>query len=447
MLLLCPARRDSFRAASAVVAAFLVLVSVGLARAEAYDLAKAVERALKENFTITAAAHSMQAAENSRKAARGSFGPVLSTEYGYQKRQHKTLSGGREQDDDLYAWSVSLRQNVFAGFATLSTYQKSALEKENTAAGMARARLELIRTVQENFFLLLQARENVRSARDSLDRLVSQLQSTKAFYDVGLSPRLDVLQAEVDVATAENRLLQATNDYETKVARLNTLLVIDASTPATYTGSLENFPFAGALENCLATAYAKRPDLIMAQKSIEIADKDVSIARSGLFPQINAEGRWATQGDRPHVSGSTLDSTRFSNWTVGVTGEWQLWSWGSTRYTVEAAKQTKLRLQAEANNLRQEIAYEITSRLLDLDEAEKRIKVAQKGLEQAKEAYRMAVARYQSQAGIFLDVLDAQAKLTAAEVALTGAQADQLIALAYVYSAMGLENPDLFPPL
>ena len=427
--------------------AFALFLFCGVAApaesAETYDLARAVERALEANFTIEAAQAGALAAEDGVKAARGAFGPALGTSYGWARSQHGKDLTGRVIDNELFTWSVWLRQNVFAGFATLNSYHKALLQEDNARANLDRARLALIATVQENFFLLLQAGENVRSARDSHERLASQLKTTKAFYDVGMKPRLDVLQAEVDVATAENILLQATNDYETRRARLNTLLVIDAGEDVTYTGELDHIPFPLGLEECLAMAYARRPDLRMAGKAVEIAGKDTGLAASGFFPQIGAQGTWSTQGDSWDASGSTARPRNYSSWSVGVTGEWEIWSWGTTYYGTRQAEQNENRLKAEESNLRQEIIFEIQSRLLKLDEAEKRIAVVRKGLEQAREAYRMAGARYQSQVGIFLDVLDAQAKLTAAEVAMTGAQADYMIALSNLYSAIGVENPGL----
>jgi outer membrane protein TolC len=55
----------------------------------------------------------------------------------------------------------------------LNAYQKNVLQKENAESGVAKARLALIGTVQENFLRLLQAAENIRSAEDSLERLKS----------------------------------------------------------------------------------------------------------------------------------------------------------------------------------------------------------------------------------------------------------------------------------
>lgn len=413
---------------------------------QSFDMKGAVTRALKENFTISAAREGAAAAESGRKAARGAFGPSLGTTYGYERRQHRVPpNSSTERDKDLFTWSIWLRQNVFEGFATLNAYQKAALWKENAESGVTRARLELIGTVQENFLRLLQAAENTRSARDSLERLRSQLKVTAAFYEVGLKPRLDVLQAEVDVATAEDSLLQAINAYETQLSRLNTLLVLPVEADIRYTGSLDHIPFTRGFEECLQTAFAKRPDLIMAQKAVAMADKDVGIARSGFYPKINAEGAWTTQGDSFDAAGSGNMPERFNAWSFNLTGEWTAFSGGTTYHGTRQAQQTKNQFAAEEMNLKQEVAHDVKSRLLKISETDQRIKVTQKGLEQAREAYRMADALYQAQVGIFIDVLDAQAKLTLAEATLTGAQADYLIAVAHLHVAIGEENPALLP--
>lgn len=411
-----------------------------------YDLQSAVARALQENFTVSAAEDAARAAESGREAARGTFGPALGTGYEYQRRQHRIAPGAtREQDKDLFTWTIWLRQNVFAGFATLNAYQKAALQQENAGHGVSKARLELIGTVQENFLRLLQARENTRSAKDSLERLRSQLKVTTAFWEVGLKPRLDVLQAEVDVATAEDFLLQTTSAYETQVSRLNTLLVLPAEAATLYTGSLSFIPFTRSFEDCLQTAFAKRPDLRMAEKTIAIAEKDVGIAKSEYYPKVDAEAGWSTQGDTAAAAGSANLPRHYGAWSFAVGAEWTAFSGGTTYYGVSQARHTRNRYVAEAMDLKQEISHDVKSRMLKIAEAAKRIKVAQKGLEQAREAYRMADALYQAQAGIFIDVLDAQAKLTQAEASLTGAQADYLIAIAQLHVAIGEENPALLP--
>ena len=410
---------------------------------EAYTLQRAVETALQRNFTITAAEAGHKAAQAGTKAARSAFGPVLGTGYDYNRRQHDISSSGQLQDDELFTWRASLSQNVFSGFSTLAAYQKAALQEDSSRAGISQARLELIRTVQEHFFTYLKARQNVVSARDSLDRLRSQLASSQAFYDVGASPRIDVLQAEVDVSTAESLLLVAENTVETEKARLNTLLLLPMEADVEYKGELAYIPFSMSLEACLNLAYKHRPDLIIAEKSVQIAEKDTVQAQSGFYPQVTARGAWSTLGDDPWASGSGQRRTGFSEWNVSMTGEWAVFEWGKTYFETQQARQSQNRVRAEADNLRQEVAFSVKERLLAMSEASKRIKVAQKAVEQAREAYRMADARYRSQVGTMTDVLDAQSKFSFAEASLAAARADYSIALSSLYTAIGEENPGL----
>ena len=410
-----------------------------------YTLQRAVETALDRNFTIQAAEEGHKSAQHAARAARSAFGPVLGTGYDYDRRQNKYSSSGSLQDKELFTWRVYLNQNLFAGFATLADLQKAALQEENAEASVRQARLELIRIVQENFFIYLKAREDVTSARDSLERLQSQLASSQAFYDVGVSPRIDVLQAEVDVSTAESALLVAENAVETQKTRLNTLLLLPIEADVEYTGVLGYLPFFRSLDECLQQAYIRRPDIFIAEKSVEIAGEDVRKAQSGFYPQVSGYGTWGTRGNDGLASGSPAARTRFSEWTVGVSAEWPVFEWGKTYFETRQATHQKSKIRAEADNLRQEVGFMVKVRLLAMAEAAKRIKVAQKAVEQAAEAYRMSDARYRQQVGTMTDVLDAQAKLSYAEASLAGARADYGVALSSLYAAIGEENPALVP--
>jgi outer membrane protein len=129
-----------------------------------------------------------------------------------------------------------------------------------------------------------------------------------------------------------------------------------------------------------------------------------------------------------------------------MVAEWQVFEWGRTVNDVRRAGHEKNRVQAAADNLRQEVGFMVKVRMLAMNEAAQRITVAQKGVEQAAEAYRMADARYRQQVGTMTEVLDAQAKLSQAETALAEARADYGIALSSLYVAIGEENPALRSP-
>lgn len=411
----------------------------GAAAPAAYDMLTAVERALAENFKILSAEQDLDAGEQARRSALGAFGPSLGVSYGGSRLEHR--------EEDEYSWRLALTQNLFAGFATLASYQKAALQRDNAEARLTQARLNLVLQVQQNFLLYLKAEANVRSSSDSYNRLLEQLKVTTSFYEVGLRPRVEVLQAEVNVSEAEDLLLRNRNDVEIQRVRLNTLLNLPAQQTALYVGSLEYIPFTDALdlEQCLEKAYAKRPDVLIAQKSVRIAQKDQTLAESRFLPKVSASGSWSSAGDSWRAAGSAARPDNYKYWSVGLEASLSLFESGSDYFSRRQSLSLVKKLQADEAALRQEVVYEVQSRLLALDNARKRIVVARKGVEQATEAYRVAAARYKSQVGASIDVLDAQARLSAAEVSFTGAQADYLSALAAAYAAIGEENPALLP--
>jgi outer membrane protein len=405
------------------------------ASVENYTMPEAVQRALSENFAIVSAQASLAGSESARGNALSAFGPSLSAGYTVNRQEHVA--------DDAYSWRISLNQNLFAGFATLASYQKAALQRDNAEAALTQARLSLILQVQQNFLLYLKAEENVRSAQDAYNRLAEQLKVTRSFYEVGLRPRVEVLQAEVNVSEAEDLLLQNHNTVETQRARLNTLLNIPLDKEVRYAGDLRHIPFEKSLEQCLKEAGEKRPDLIIARKSVDIARRDQSITRGAFLPELSASASWGSTGDDWKAAGSSQTPRNYSSWSLGLTASISLFESGRDYFNLQRGSHNISKMLADEAQLRQEVIYEVQSRLLDLDNAQKRIAVARKGLEQAAEAYRVAAARYKSQVGTSIDVLDAQARLTDAEASLTNAQGDYLSALAALYAAIGTEQSDL----
>ncbi|MFW5733798.1 MAG: TolC family protein [Oceanidesulfovibrio sp.] len=348
------------------------------------------------------------------------------------------------QSENLYTLFFNVRQDIFVGFRNLSNLLRSRFAEEQAKLNRYNEELSLLLSVQENFLNLLRAREDVRSAQDSVTRLESQLKVTRAFYDVGLRPRLDVLQAEVDLADAEDTLLQAENSVAVQLARLNTLLPLHLGDDVEYVGELRSDPFPLSLKTCLERAYKNRPDLLIFKKAVDIARQDSRVAASSLYPQIQGEFSWSQFGDTPALRGSPYTNlNRFDQWSLEIGLNWELFDFGENLFTWRQARESEKGAQADVASQYLEATYDVKSRRLQIDETAKRIAVAQKRVEQGKEGYRMAVARYQAQVGTNNDVLDAQSRLTSAESTLTDALVNYQIAVASLYVAIGAKNVDL----
>lgn len=407
----------------------------------------AVERALSHNPSLGAQEAQSKSSEEGRKSRRGAFGPKLGMTYSAIKQERETEpSSSRPPELGTYSWAVEISQPVFQGFRLLANYQKAALQAESDKAAVRNAELSMTEQVQTEFLNCLAADENVKSEAEALGRLRDQLRITQAFHEVGLRPRLDVLQAEVDVSQAENVLIQAENSRDTAYAKLNTLLGYPADMKIAYEGKLVHVPFHLSLEQCLKRAYSQRPDLFMAQKSVEMARKDQKATQSDYYPQIEAYYNINQTGNTPDLQRMGENGSRGTTWEVGGRATWNVFQWGVTYFADKQAGWLVTRMRQEEENLKLNVGYEIKARLLAVRESEKRITVAEKGIQQAREAWEAALARYQEQVGTNFDVLDASSNLTRAEASLISARADYLIALAQIYAAMGEYHPDLLKP-
>lgn len=412
--------------------------------AETLTMQQAVEAALRSNPSILAAREALKASDYAVKAAKAAFGPSFSTQYGYTRLDERPQAMGRTAGTlDNWELGFNVHQPLFTGFNLLTNHAKAILQKEQIASQIENAELQMTVAVQDTFLQLLQARENVRSADDSLVRLKSQLKVSTAFYDVGLRPKLDMLQAEVDVASAEQLLLASKNSEDTLAAQLNTLIGEHAHAQIEYVGSLDFFPVSLTLEDCLQRAAVGRPDLHIARQAVALAEKDAVLAAVPYYPQVGADFNYIRGGDDPLVQGG--DYHRPSHWNAEVGMKWTFFEWGKTYFGQKQAKKNISRLEQEYLNLENGAAFEVKKTFLQIQEAEKRIVAARQGLVAAKESYRMALARYEAQVGTNTDVLSAQAAQTQAEASLNGALAAHGRAVAGLYGAMGERNPGLLP--
>lgn len=423
--------------AAALAGALLIPLPL---RAATYTMEEAVRQALESNPGVESSRQSVDAAESGRKAARSAFGPRVSSTYAYTRYNEDRPS---RHEHNAYTWSVGASQPLFTGFNLLNSYQKAALQKDNQVFQLDNTRLNIVVEVQTQFLAYLQAEENIRSTERSLERARAQLALALASYNVGVRPRLDVLQAELDVSRTQATLIQNQNSRDIYRARLNTLLNLPVDAPAEYVGDLQTVPFDLTLERCLELAFRQRPDLLMAQKSVEIAEKDLGITRSSFYPQLSAALDWNTAGHHPDAAGGRYTPTGYSEWQLGLTATWDIFTSGKRWFATRQATSQIAALEAQLQSAFNDSAYEVKSSLLNTQDAKRMIEVAERSVVSALESYNDAKMRYELQLGTNLDLLTAQSDLATAELSLISAKTDYLTALSRLYVAIGEIHPDL----
>ncbi|OGD13281.1 MAG: hypothetical protein A2W20_03820 [Candidatus Aminicenantes bacterium RBG_16_66_30] len=234
-----------------------------------------------------------------------------------------------------FGWTVSRRQIIVA--------------QHNLDASRSQFRSVLIDTVysvEAAYWNLVYAIENLKTQRMSLESGRDLLAKTKREVQVGTKAPIEVLNAEATVARREADILQAEAQVKRSQDQLRTLLNLDvdaavqgqALVPA---DKPEFKPFAITLEEALAKAMARRPDLETSKATIATKSVNFRFAKNQRLPQLDLQmvktspgisGQQFTYdpdnpflppvpGDPGSASAAFRDSFKFlyNNWTAGVT--------------------------------------------------------------------------------------------------------------------------------
>jgi outer membrane protein TolC len=275
-------------------------------------------------------------------------------------------------------------------------------------------------------------------AQQQVKQFEAQLEVTKAFFEVGIVPKNDVLLAEVNLANARQSLVKAANDVATAKASFNILLRREVNTSLEVVDILAYKAFPLSYEQSIEEALRLRPEVKTAQLNIDQAKEGVKIARSGYFPTINLLGNYSRYSDE-------LDLSRGVNfndsWSIQALATFTLWNWGNTAFKVGENKVKVTQAQDSKNQLIDSITLEVKQDYLNMLVAEKNLSVAEKAIEQAEENLRMNEERYKYQVATQTDVINAVTLLAQARVNYYGALSDFNIAKAQLERGMGRMYP------
>jgi outer membrane protein len=404
------------------------------------NLEQSIEIALERNLDIKVAEEEIQVAREQTREAMTNFLPKFSAEYGYTRPSETeiTFGGVTFENTDQNQWRLdgTIEQPLFTGFANLSTYQLAKLGLDVANIQLERTRLELILRVKEAYFAILGAERLLEVAEQSVRQLEDGVKVAKNFYKVGLSPKIDLLDAEVRLAEAERDLIRTSNDLLVAKARFNTILRLPIDTPVKVEDILSTKPYGKTYESSVEIALHHRPELLEAERNVARADKEVTRVKSDYYPTVTWSLNYHRRGDSPAVNGSPFTDREF--WEAGAQATWTFFEWGKTRYAASQRRAQLRQAEQTQEKVKDGVRLEVKTAFLTLQAAEEAVKVALKSIESAEENFRISGERYKEQVATATEVLDAQTRLTRARSNYTTALVAFNVARARLIRAMGL---------
>jgi len=424
---------------------FGILLSTGVAWAQESQkpltLEESIRIALDRNLKLHSSAEGVAGSEFRRRAAMTDFFAKWTGQYGYTWYNNPVTVGYSaitlNTDREVFNLGTTISQPLFAGGSILSNYRNEKLGVDISKTDVETVKRDIVLQVREGYFNILRAEKFLDVARQTVKQFSAQLEVTKAFFEVGIVPKNDVLQGEVRLANAKQGLVRAENDVVLAKSYFNSLLRKEIEAPLQVIDILGYSPFSLRFEDSLKEALEKRPEIRTANLKIEQAKEGVKIAKSGFFPTINLSGNYSRLSDELLLMGDH----RGERWTVQGLATFTLGDWGKTAYKVGESKVKVTQGEDSKVQLIEGIILEVKNDYQIMLVAEKNISVSEKAIEQAEENLRMNEERYKHQVATATDVLDAVTLLAQARVNYYGALSDFNIAKSRLERAMGRMYP------
>ena len=322
-----------------------------------------------------------------------------------------------------------------------------------------RVRNQLALDVRSSFYQAIRANSLVGVAQDNLKAAQDRLHDAKSNESVGNAPKFDVVSAERDVAAAQQGLVAARSQVSLALAALKNVIGVDQSaqvkliadealegldSPVVETTSLakslnvveDETPYGPHYEELVEKALKLRPEILESAATVAAAKRGIQYARRSTLPSLAAGLGYTYQ---PNSGAFTLENSSVATLSLSI----PIFDGGLARARVKEAGADLALAENNYRTANDQVKLEVQNAYVNLLQSRERIRLADAGLVQAREAFRIAQERYTvgvSQSSVVspqLELSSAQAGLTTASSNRVNALIDYRIADATLEHAVG----------
>jgi len=340
-------------------------------------------------------------------------------------------------------WALINPQRVPAIAAARDSFEKA---KDQYLISLRELRLQ----VDVAYFDLQQADDSVRIGQESVRASVVSLRDARARYQAGVATKLEVLEAETQLARDQQLLTDSLSAQSIARRTLASLLDLPptvsptAKDPARVVGTWQP-----SLQESIIAAFAFREELDQALLDISIANSTANQALGAVQPFLNVfntliAGRYRGQQnvlvDLPGSQGWNVDNS------IGLNLTWNVFDGGAAAARSRAAKQQAQQFTYEFAKRRDDIRRDVEISFYELEKNNRNLTTTAREVLSAREALRLARLRLEAGVTTQREVVNNQRDLTQAEVRHSNAISDYNKRLAELRRRTGLDQIALCTP-
>ncbi len=361
------------------LALFLLFVSESVV-AQKLTQDEAIRLTLENNFGILIATNNIEVAKNNKGILNSGYLPSLTANAGANYQTASSITGfqgaidantGEPRPDieindaetQRYNASLNLNYTLFDGLGRFYNY-KRLKEQYNLTELQARETIEnTILQLSTIYYEVARLSENIGILEETLQISRERVSRSNYQFEYGQNTKLNVLNAQVDVANDSINLLNTRQQLANTKRDLNVVLVNNLEDTFEVDTVVKFIPKL-LLDDYLDKSSENNVTLLQNESNIRISDYDIKVSKSGYLPTVGLTGSYGWNENRNPPSaffpGNVADTYTLS---AGVTLTWNLFDGGSTITRVKNAKIAQDSQEIIKSQIEQEVKRDIANAL------------------------------------------------------------------------------------
>jgi outer membrane protein TolC len=283
--------------------------------------------------------------------------------------------------------TASVAQQLLNGFGY--KVNRALIEVAQNEQGIERQsfRQQLIASIgsaQSAYWDLISAQESVRAAEQAVSVSQQLYENNKRAFDAGVMARLDVVNAEAQVAASQRDLIIAQTNLQYADLTVKSMISenLDEPLASAVIETSDAFPDPEtdqipALEPSVAIAHKNRPEIAIAQGNIKSQQDAIPFIKNSLEPNVNVFGLVNTVG-LYNVFGTSFNQvlrTAYPQWAVGLTISFPVHNRQAqaddirTRFELRQAQDTSVRAQSQ-------VEIDVQNALITMRQSKEQVRAA-----------------------------------------------------------------------
>ena len=266
-------------------------------------LQDAVDMAIEKNISIKQSELNLQNSELGKSDAIGNFLPRVSASANHQWNIGRGINITTNVIEDITtsfsSMSAGVGLDVYNGFRNVYQLHRANLEILASQYQLDDMKDDIKLLVANSYLQIMFNKEILKVQKSQLEITKVEYERTKDLIDIGtFSPR-QIFEIEASLASQEQNVVQAENNYRNAKLSLAQLLLIDDFNSFEIANEDFSIPFSDILtkspKEILNKSMTFRNDIKLAETNISIAEKDIQISKSQLQPSVTSFYQWNTR--------------------------------------------------------------------------------------------------------------------------------------------------------